>query len=211
MGDVERSIGTIRAGLDQRLEIEEEDAEYDIYNVKPFNLVSPDITGVTDTLREKYKVRDDYENAVHTAYNGLNAFERKVAEALDSLGKPWCRNPVGEGYFRIPIPQLGADDIWFYPDFLLWTNKEIWALDPKGKHIREAAVQNKLLDLPTSGRITLPVKIALILEGTYVHDAQQKLSKDTKDGFTLVKRGRSEVKVVPCKSVIKMVEALVGR
>ena len=49
--------------------------------IKPFNLVSPDITNVTESLREKYRVRP-FVNAVHAEYNGLNRLKCR-------LPKPW--------------------------------------------------------------------------------------------------------------------------
>ena len=93
-----------------------------IYTVKPFKLVSPDVDGGTESYREKYKVRR-FKNSLHAEYNDFNPFELKVAEALDNLSKPWCRNPVGKDGYKIPIQELGSDTIWFYPDFLLWSKQ----------------------------------------------------------------------------------------
>ena len=102
-----------------------------IYTVKPFKLVSPDVEGGTEAYREKYKVRR-FKHSLHAEYNGFNPFELRVAEALDGLSKPWCRNPVGRDGYKIPIQELGSDTIWFYPDFLLWSKQsQVWAIDPK--------------------------------------------------------------------------------
>ena len=118
-----------------------------VYEVKPFKLVSPDIDSGTEAYLQKYKVRS-FKYSLHSEYNGFNQFELAVAEALDTLSKPWCRNPVGKDGYKIPIQELGSDTIWFYPDFLLWSKpNEVWAIDPKGKHLLEAAVTHKLLDL----------------------------------------------------------------
>jgi len=198
------TVDRIKEQLNEMLQLVDE-GKYGVYTVKPFKLTSPDITGVSDTQREKYKVRQ-YKNAVHREYNGLNSFEAQVAAALDTLGKPWCRNPVG-GY-RIPIPQLGADDIWFYPDFLLWVDKAIWALDPKGKHLLEAAVQSKLLYLNTSTTPSTPIRIALLLEGHYTRDAEQRWSKAGKEGYTFIKRVGGDVKPRHFQSITAMVQAL---
>ena len=62
-----------------------------------------------------------YNHAVHAEYNGLNPFEVQVAAALDATGLLWCRNPAKPGN-GIPITELGANVVAFYPDFLLWTD-----------------------------------------------------------------------------------------
>ncbi len=166
--------------------------------MKPFNLVSPDITGVNEATRERYRVRA-YEHAIHAEYNGLNPF--------DTTGLPWCRNPAKTGY-GIPITELGADVTTFYPDFLLWGQKEIWAIDPKGAHIKEAAIQNKLLDIAVDG-VTMPVRVALILEGAHVLTAQGSwVSSKKDDGFTLVRRTSAGVKSQRFSSISELLSKL---
>ncbi len=177
------------------------------YHVKPFVLSSPDITGVTDLVRNKYRVRN-YANAIHGQYNGLNDFEVQVAEALDRLGKPWCRNPSKTGY-AIPIPELGSDVANFYPDFLLWTDKEIWAVDPKGNHLKEAAVQQKLFDVSEVGGVGLPVRVVLILQGGWVLSKEGAWSRGPKDGFTLARRVIGSVKAQPFANLAALVKSLV--
>lgn len=62
--------------------------EYDkVYEVGPFNLVTPDLKTDDAAKRDKYEVRQ-YANALHAEYNGLNPFEVEVAQALDGLGQP---------------------------------------------------------------------------------------------------------------------------
>jgi type III restriction enzyme len=204
MADLESKIGLVRDRLNDEFRLKSL-GRHGIYTVPPFKLVSPDVAGVSDTLREKYRVRR-YQNAVHEEYNGLNGFEVRVAEALDTLGLLWCRNPVN-GY-GIPIPELGADTIWFYPDFLLWTDKEVWAIDPKGKHILEAAVAQKLLDLSSIEGLTKPIRIAFVLEGSYVLDTQGSWSKTGREGYTLVKKTTTGPKARAFTQVQPLVEAL---
>ena len=175
-----------------------------IYTVKPFNLVSPDVDGGTEAYREKYKVRH-FKNSLHAEYNGFNPFELKVAEALDNLSKPWCRNPVGKDGYKIPIQELGSDTIWFYPDFLLWSKqRQVWALDPKGKHLLEAAVTHKLLDL----RISPPIYVAFVLEGSYTVDRQGIFSRNGREGFTLVRKLGTKPKAVPFTDLKTLVKSL---
>lgn len=177
------------------------------YTIKPFNLVSPDITGVTDALREKYRVRH-YTNAVHEAYNGLNPFEVQVASALDTLGLDWCRNPQ-TGY-GIPIAELGADVQNFYPDFLLWTNDAVWALDPKGAHLKEAAAQRKLFDVTDVAGVTTPVRVALILQGNWTVSSDGNWSSSNKkDGFTLARRLSGNVKAQPFANLNALARSIV--
>jgi len=211
MRTLDKAIEPMRRQLGELLQLVDE-GSYDLFTTKPFKLTSPDITGVTDAQREKYRVRR-YNNAVHAHYNGLNPFEVQVADALDALGKPWCRNPpIKSSGYRIPIPQLGADTIWFYPDFLLWADKEVWAIDPKGRHLLEAAVQSKLLYLSTSTTPTLPVRVALVLDGEYTRDDESRWSKSgKKGGYTLVRRVGGEIKTRSMDNPAEMMKALLGK
>jgi hypothetical protein len=179
-----------------------------VYNVNSFKLVSPDIDGGKEAYREKYKVRQ-FKYSLHAEYNGFNPFELKVAEALDSLGKPWCRNPVGKDGYKIPIQELGSDTIWFYPDFLLWTKEnEVWAIDPKGKHLLEAAVTHKLLDLGSLKKISTIIRVAFVLEGSYSIDQQGVFSKTGGDGFTLVHKPSTRPRAISFGTVKMMLKEL---
>lgn len=76
----------------------------------------------------------------------MNAFEVRIAEALDKLDLKWCRNPSKVGY-SIPIPEIGLGTTNFYPDFLLWSNKCLLAIDPKGEHLLNDAFILSYLEL----------------------------------------------------------------
>lgn len=185
--DMTKHVSIVSESLNAEMRLVSKGRHAGTYTVKPFNLVSPDITNVTEAMREKYRVRA-YTNAVHAEYNGLNPFEVQVADALDATGLTWCRNPSRTGY-AIPIAEFGAETENFYPDFLLWTDKEIWAIDPKGTHIKEGAVQNKLFDVTGVPSVTIPVRVALILEGSHTLTAGEKWVSDKKAaGFTLIRR-----------------------
>jgi type III restriction enzyme len=181
-----------------------------IFSIKPFNLVSPDIDGGTELYREKYKVRR-FKHSLHAEYNGFNPFELQVAEALDSLAKPWCRNPVGKDGYKLPIQELGTETIWFYPDFLLWTKpNQVWAIDPKGNHLREAAVTNKLLDLGSLKGISTTIRVAFILEGSHIIDPLGFFSRTSKQGFTLVRKPGTKPKASPFTDLKTLVHELLN-
>jgi hypothetical protein len=179
-----------------------------IYSVPPFKLVSPNIDGGSEAYREKYKVRG-FKHSLHSEYNGFNPFELKVAQVIDSLAKPWCRNPVGNDGYRIPIQELGSDTIWFYPDFLLWSKpNEVWALDPKGKHLIEGAVPPKLLNLSGVKNISPAIKVAFILEGSFTIDQQGIFSKNGREGFTLLRKPGTTPKAVHGLSIKDLLKTL---
>lgn len=159
--------------------------EYDeVYDVKPFNLVSPDLYFEDENKRERYKVVS-FDNALHTEYNGLNAFELEIAEALDCMGLTWCRNPSKTGY-GIPIPEIGEGTTSFYPDFILWSEKCLWAIDPKGAHLINDAIFSKLMGISDINDIPLKIRVALILQGNYILGINGRPMQQGKDGCTLI-------------------------
>ena len=210
--DAMRQLSELVPGLRDKLQAEfrlSAKSKNSAYQVPPFKMSSPDLAAGTELQREKYKVRA-YQNAVHAEYNGLNGFEIKVAEALDALNLTWCRNPaVASAGFAIPIPYLGAEVENFYPDFLLWTEDRIWAIDPKGAHLKEGAVQSKLFDVANIPNITTPVHAALILEGKHIYNPNaDSWSSDKKaPGYTLVRR-TYQIKAQGFDSLSELMQAL---
>jgi superfamily II DNA or RNA helicase len=182
METLSRNITEILKRLNDELRLEYEPDQK--YEVKPFNLVSPDLQTDDPKKRERYRVRN-YNNALHTEYNGMNPFEVKFAEALDTLGMDWCRNPSNTGY-GIPIAEIGEGTTNFYPDFLLWTTKCLWALDPKGKHLVNDAIYNKLMDISDVDDLPLKIRVALVLEGEYVLGVNNRPQKRSGNGCTLI-------------------------
>ena len=74
-----------------------------------------------------------FRNAVHEGYSDLNVeLERPFAEALDKTRRVWCRNPSAGG-FSIPLLDRGSTRT-FRPDFLVWVDNQIMAIDTKGGH-----------------------------------------------------------------------------
>jgi type III restriction enzyme len=74
-----------------------------------------------------------FTNALHAAYSGLNGDELAFAKALDKTKRVWCRNP-SQGGFAIPLLDRGNTRT-FNPDFLVWTDKTVVAIDTKGDHL----------------------------------------------------------------------------
>lgn len=122
---------------------------------------------------------EQFSNALHDGYDGLNKLEKPFAQALDATGLPWCRNPSQTGY-KIPLLSPGAT-VWFFPDFLLWVGDTVFCLDTKGEHLIEADAGRKLLSiLPAIGSETR-VEVKLISRGRW--DAER--TRTSPDGFTL--------------------------
>lgn len=207
METLEKHIDLIREQLNEKLQLVT--FPRDVHKVKSFNLISPDITGVSDSYREKYRVRQ-YKNSIHPEYNGMNAFEVKVADALDSLNYTWCRNPVGKDGYGIPIPVLGARTSFFYPDFLLWTADEIVAIEPKGEHLFEGSVGLKLLDTSGIKKMEKPLRVIFVLDGSYTYK-QGVLMEEPKKGrdcFTLIRRTSVGPKGQEFKSLSALLKSL---
>lgn len=84
-----------------------------------------------------------FSNALHEGYSDLNSLELEIAQAIDTLGLPWVRNPVNGGY-SIPLLEKG-ESRRFYPDFLIWKDSRIFAVDPKGGFLLQGDAGRKLL------------------------------------------------------------------
>ncbi|MBS1629381.1 MAG: DEAD/DEAH box helicase family protein [Bacteroidetes bacterium] len=181
MTQISDRLTTIQEKLNNEFRLEYEADEE--YTVPPFTLVSPDYMADDLTRRERYRVRK-YKHALHKEYNGLNGFEVAVADALDTLGLDWCRNPSRTGY-GIPIPEIGAGTSTFYPDFLLWTRKCIWAIDPKGAHLLKDAVRTKLLGVSDVEDMPQRIRVAFIVAGEY-EISQDRPQKVSSTGFTVI-------------------------
>jgi hypothetical protein len=183
METLNQNMSNIIKRLNDEFRLEYEPDE--VYEVKPFNLVSPDLQADDLAKRERYRVRS-FSNALHEEYNGLNPFEVQIAEALDKLGLEWCRNPSNTGY-GIPIPEIGEGTNNFYPDFLLWSSPScLWAIDPKGKHLVNDAIFNKLIGVSDVDGLPIKIRVALVLEGEYVLGANDRPQRRSGDGCTLI-------------------------
>jgi len=118
-------------------------------------------------------VREDglikYGNSLHEGYDGLNGFEKDFAHALDRTGLPWCRNPSRTGY-RIPLATMGPT-AFFYPDFLVWDQDDVYAIDTKGGHLISEAAARKLLWIEPPAASATKIFVKLVAEGKWRPDA----------------------------------------
>ncbi|MCE8162750.1 MAG: DEAD/DEAH box helicase family protein [Candidatus Moeniiplasma glomeromycotorum] len=87
----------------------------------------------------------NFTNSIHQKYSQLNELEKKFAQELDKFGLKWCRNPAHTGY-SIPLITLGSTRN-FYPDFLIFQQNKIIAIDTSGEHLIKDKVDRKLLNI----------------------------------------------------------------
>ncbi len=120
-----------------------------------------------------------FSNGLYERYSGFNKFELAFAQALDSIGNTWHRNPSAGG-FHIPLLTEG-ETASFYPDFIAWKGNLVYCLDTKGSHLLSDAVARKLFDIQDSGKTKILVRF--ISEGRQ----SQLRGKVTKGGYTVWK------------------------
>ncbi len=117
------------------------------------------------------KKQDKFKNAIHEAYSDLNQLELAFARAIDETGYTWCRNPSNGGY-AIALLQTG-DAHNFYPDFLVWKNDVVYALDPKGGHLIAKDAGLKLLNI-RDDKGKQKVTVRLFTEGKWTDPHKKK-------------------------------------
>lgn len=107
-----------------------------------------------------------YKNAIHEGYSGLNRLEKLFAESLDKTKKVWFRNP-SRGLFEIPLLDKGGTDN-FNPDFLVWTQDGIYAVDTKGDHlITEDSTRKLFFIKKVGGNSGLNLYVRLVTKGEW--------------------------------------------
>ncbi|SCM82555.1 conserved hypothetical protein [uncultured Sporomusa sp.] len=134
-----------------------------------------------------YTTMQTFKYAIHEGYSGLNKFEKAFAEALDRKKLLWFRNPA-RGLFEIPLLDKGGTNN-FNPDFLVWSNDTIYALDTKGDHLITEDSSRKLFFIDKVGSKGGPsLCIRLITQGEW----DQNIRKIGSSGYTVwtLKQGR---------------------
>lgn len=127
-----------------------------------------------------------FSHALHSAYSGLNkSLELPFAQELDRTRATWCRNPSRSG-FGIPLLSPGASKT-FYPDFLVWKGKYVFALDTTGEHILESKLGRKLLAIAPHSKAKTQLVVRLISAGRW--NAQPQ--RESGEGFTVWSLGQS--------------------
>jgi type III restriction enzyme len=124
-------------------------------------------------------------NALHEGYSGLNGFEKEFAHALDRTKRVWFRNP-SRGFFEIPLLDKGGTHN-FNPDFLVWVDREIIAIDTKGDHLIVEDAGRKLFSIKKVGQGP-ELSIRLVTRGTWTAD----MGRPNKLGYTvwLIRNGK---------------------
>jgi type III restriction enzyme len=146
--------------------------------VNPY-VVGPILTNLEDA--------NNFKHALHASYSGLNKLELPFAEALDAASFKWARNAARSG-FGIPLITLGQTKT-FYPDFLVWKDDLVFALDTTGEHLLQEKLNRKLLAIDSvSGSTRLFVR--LISKGTWKADSANVEQVDT-GGFTVWSLGNA--------------------
>jgi type III restriction enzyme len=165
------------------------------------NLLNPYVVGevLVDPSNEV-----KFRNSLHKAYSGLNkTLELPFVEELDKQRLKWCRNSSRSGY---PIPLLSPGQSKnFYPDFLAWKGKHVFALDTKGEHILESELGRKLLAIAPHPKAKMTLIVRLISKGTW--DAAPTPVRKSGDGFTVWALAHTHaLKPVRCESLAEAVK-----
>lgn len=126
-----------------------------------------------------------FSNALHEGYSDLNSLEKEFATALDKSQRIWFRNPP-RGLFEIPLLARGGSKN-FNPDFIVWADKEIIAIDTKGDHLIVEDAGRKLFHVAKIGKGP-DVTIKLVTRGKW----DEKIQKNDNTGYTvwILKNGK---------------------
>jgi type III restriction enzyme len=167
-------------------------------------LDDPYVVGPVQNDADKKFMR--FQNAVHAGYSGLNEFELEFAKALDKCRRTWCRNP-SRGGFEIPLLDRGNTKT-FNPDFLVWAEKRVVAIDPKGDHLIVEDATRKLFHIESVGRGP-KLEIRLVTQGEW--HAKPEIGKIASEGYTVWSLKNGKPHPVHCRSIAKAVEACIQR
>lgn len=149
---------------------------------------------------------EEFENAAHRGYDGLNPLEREFALAIDAAGVTWARNPARTGY-GIPLITVGATSS-FYPDFLVWDTDVVYAVDTKGAHLLREAAGRKLLNVTAAQSVSSRLEIRFVSAGTFDRDINQL----DRSGYTLwARREDGTLRADVHSEMPEVVAALLGR
>ena len=145
-----------------------------------------------------------FSHALHEHYSGLNGFELEIARAINQTQRIWCRNPEGSGYF-IPLLDHGSTAT-FWPDFLVWIDRYVIALDTKGSHLIAEDSRRKLFDIETTnGRSRIVVR--LISKGTGSISSSGQVSIKGNKGYTIWKWANGRLTAIICNDEKSAVDA----
>jgi type III restriction enzyme len=145
---------------------------------------------------------ETFDNALHEGYSGLNDMEITFARAIDATGLTWYRNPSRSGY-NIPLISVGPTRN-FYPDFLVWKGKDVFAIDTTGAHLLQEKTGRKLLSIAPAKATAGRLRVRLVSEGKW----NAKVEQEDSEGFTVWGRKQDDTLRA---SYVDSVEAAVER
>lgn len=147
-----------------------------------------------------------FSSAIHEGYSDLNDLELEFAHAIDKTKRVWCRNPV-HGGFSIPLLDRGKTRN-FHPDFLVWTNGHVIAIDTKGDHLIVEDAGRKLFFLEKM-EPGIELLIRLVTEGKWENRGGEFSKESGSTGYTVwfLKQGKIQAKY--CKTSVEAVNACV--
>ncbi len=145
-----------------------------------------------------------FKNAIHEGYSDLNDLELEFASAIDKTKRVWCRNPT-HGGFSIPLLDRGKTRN-FHPDFLVWTNGHVVAIDTKGDHLIVEDAGRKLFFIEQMEPGTELV-IRLVTEGKWEIRGGE-FSKDSgSTGYSVWYIKQGKIQATYCKTAVESVNA----
>ncbi|CAG8461037.1 16960_t:CDS:2 [Gigaspora margarita] len=126
---------------------------------------SVEVYQAPDILLYNPKNSLSFKNSLHERYSQLNKLEKEFAQELDKFPVKWCRNPSRSGY-AIPLITRG-DTKNFYPDFLVWYENNIIAIDTSGEHLIKDKTDRKLLNIPSSENNSPRILVRFVSKGKW--------------------------------------------
>lgn len=144
-----------------------------------------------------------FSNALHARYSGLNRFELEIAKSLDRTQRVWCRNAEASGYF-IPLLDRGSSAT-FWPDFLVWIDRRVVAIDTKGKHLLSEDSRRKLFEIEgTDGPARIVIR--MISEGQWHVAPSGQLGKRGSSGYSVWRWTNGRLACVHCSDTRETVQ-----
>lgn len=120
--------------------------------------------------------RDEMEtfaNALQEDYSGLNeSLGLPFARAIDKTRLSWYRNPSRSGY-NIPLISVGPTRN-FYPDFLVWKDHDVFAIDTTGGHLLKDKTGRKLPSIEPAKGAPGRLIVRLVSAGKWNADVEQE-------------------------------------
>ena len=142
----------------------------------------------------------EFKHSVHQRYSDFNNFERDFANELDKVGLKWLRNP-SSGYFQIPLLD-GKGTNNFNPDFVVWDEDVIYALDTKGSHLIIKDSERKLFCIEKAYKEGPDLLVRLISEKKYNEQGEVLDNK----GYTVWKLKQGTVQPLHCDTIEETVK-----